>query len=223
MATLMREERRLGAFGYGLEDSDSDEEKKKRFKAPKLQDHQRSIARPWVQVDMLDSHVETAVAFVEKKREWKQERNKREAEFLGLVLDTLVREVAGGDFTYLLGTDTMELLVRRLLAVMTVDNKSGNRKAWEVAQSVMAPVQRVPGIYMDPAVWHSAEKAATFFASSGARTMEVEGAVLVVVQVAVVRVDEEGGLENQTLELPPTTSPAFRQLSPVRFLRFCIC
>ena len=164
LSRRMKEERQVGGFGYGYANSDSDDDTPKRFRTPRLQEHQRSIARSWVVHD-LGSNYRTAELFVDSKsmKGWKHERNKMEARFLSQVIDTLTREVGGGDYTYLLGTKTMELLVRRMLAVMTVDERGSSKKTWEVAQSLLAPVQRVPGIYMDPAAWQSAEKAASSF------------------------------------------------------------
>ena len=124
------------------------------------------MARTFVTQDMVNHDVRTAVAFVEKKRKWTNERNRKEAELLGWLLDTMTREVSGGDMRYLLGTETMEIIVRRLTVLMTVDGQPDAREAWKIAQAIMAPVQRTPGVYLDPAAWQSAAKASKVTTSS---------------------------------------------------------
>ena len=75
--------------------------------------------------------------------------------------------MGGGSYEYLCGTDTYELLIRRLQGVMTADSRGNQRKVWSAVRAYMAPVQGVTGIFTNPAVWLAAEKEGALYGDGG--------------------------------------------------------
>ena len=65
--------------------------------------------------------------------------------FLGASLDSLVRDVAGGSYSYLCGTIVYESLIRRLQSVMTADGAANQKKAWKAVKAYMAPCREIWG------------------------------------------------------------------------------
>ena len=102
-----------------------------------------------------------------RSHKFKQERNKAECEFVAGAIDYLVKDAGGGSYTYFAGTDVLELMVRRLQSVMTVDGKKNQVKAWQAVKAYMAPVQGAPGIFMNPRMWAAADKQGALYGDSG--------------------------------------------------------
>jgi hypothetical protein len=123
-------------------------------------------ARDFVQSDLIDASFDTVLKFV-RAHKFKQERNRQECEFIASSLDYLVRDVCGGSYSYLFGTDTYELMIRRLQAVMTADGKGNQKKAWKTVKAYLAPVQGAPGVFMNPSVWAAADKEAGLYEDTG--------------------------------------------------------
>ncbi len=123
-------------------------------------------ARDFVQSDLIDASFDTVLKFV-RAHKFKQERNRQECEFIASSLDYLVRDVCGGSYSYLFGTDTYELMIRRLQAVMTADGKGNQKKAWKTVKAYLAPVQGAPGVFMNPSVWAAADKEAGLYDDTG--------------------------------------------------------
>ena len=120
-------------------------------------------AREFVECDLLYGGFETVLAFV-RSYKFKVERNRQECEFLGSTIDAFSRDVGGGSYAYLCGSDTLELLVRRLQGVMTADARGNQKKAWSAVRAYMGPVQGVSGVFMNPSVWSAADKEGALYA-----------------------------------------------------------
>ena len=114
-------------------------------------------SREFVECELGTGDFDTVIRYV-RANKFKLERNRQECEFIGSTLDALVRDVAGGDYEYLCGSDVFELLIRRLQGVMTADAKGNQKKSWNAVRAYMAPVQGVSGVFMNPSVWSAADK-----------------------------------------------------------------
>ena len=67
-------------------------------------------AREFVECDLNYGGFESVLTYV-RTYKFKVERNRQECEFLGATIDAMSRDVGGGSYAYLCGSDTFELLI----------------------------------------------------------------------------------------------------------------
>ena len=144
---------------------DEDEETSQSRKLSKADLLHACQAREFIDYDLSYGGFDSVLTYV-RTYKFKVERNRQECEFLGSTIDAMARDVGGGSYEYLCGSDTFELLVRRLQGVMTADSRGNQRKAWNAVRAYMGPVQGVQGVFMNPSVWTAADKEGALYGES---------------------------------------------------------
>ena len=152
---------------YYLHDEDGGTSSQKGSKLERTDLLHSCQAREFVQTELVEGMYDTCLQLVRSHR-FTQERNKQECEFVACAIDFLVKDVGGGSYSYFGGTDVLELMVRRLQSVMTVDGKKNQVKAWQAVRAYMAPVQGAAGVFMNPQMWAAADKQGALYGDSGA-------------------------------------------------------